>query len=118
MPATIAYRRHHGAWETNAFADPQAEFAKVDYSRLYKVSDPQVVTIVKVRAISSPGFPFWDVQYVHGELADGSRVRVDLGITQIPKGNVTGTLVDAARNAGRYAKGIGLLRPDVVSLCQ
>ena len=32
MPATIAYRSHHGAWETNTFADPQAEFAKVDYS--------------------------------------------------------------------------------------
>ena len=72
---------------------------------------------VRLRLLSDPGFPYWDVSYCVGYLGKGFdyKVRVILPFGQIPKGtdkNRVSTkmwLVEEARKHGVYAKGIGLL---------
>lgn len=113
---TIDFRTRYGASETNGLTDPEAEVRRVDRTRIYQLSDKAVTRIVRVRLISDRGNPLWDLSYCWGELRDGTRVSVDLGRFHFPKHGLSAALVDTARQAGRYAKGIGLL--DAVSLCQ
>lgn len=113
---TIDFRSRHGAWETNGLIDPQGAVDAVNRTRTYALSDPAVVRINRLRLISDPQFPLWDVSYCWGELADGTVIPVQLDRHQFPKSQLSRALVDLAKDAGRYAKGIGLL--DAVSLCQ
>jgi hypothetical protein len=40
----------------------------------------------RIRLLSDPGFPVWDVSYAYG-MVNGEKVRVSLPFSQIPKGN-------------------------------
>lgn len=72
-------------------------------------SDPELARIVRLRLVSDPGFPAWDVSYCWGELKDGTRVRVQLGgVGQLPKAGMRKALVELARRDGVYARGLGL----------
>ncbi len=71
--------------------------------------------VTRLRLLSDPGFPLWDVSYCHGELA-GERVNVMLPFDQLPKNRVRGTIIDHAKKVGVYAKRLGIL--DAIStLC-
>lgn len=52
--------------------------------------------------------------YTHSELS-GAHVRVDLGVYRFPKRGLKAALVACAKQAGRYAKGMGLLDDAVIS---
>lgn len=67
------------------------------------------LTVTRLRLLSDPGHPIWDVSYCDGRLADGTLVRVQLPFDQVPKSNVTGFIVDEARKAKVYARGLGIL---------
>jgi len=41
--------------------------------------------ITRLRLLSDPGFPWWDVSYCHGKLADGTLVHVILPFDRLPK---------------------------------
>jgi hypothetical protein len=41
--------------------------------------------ITRLRLLSDPGFPYWDVSYCHGETADGRLVHVILPFDQLRK---------------------------------
>ena len=103
------------AGETNMLTDPTLH-QRVDRSAGFiSLSDPQLVRIVRLRLIGwERSMPQWDVSYCYGEMADGRIVDVDIPgpIDTRYKGH----LVDIAREAGRYAKGIGLIDNDVISL--
>ena len=65
--------------------------------------------ITRLRLISDPGFPNWDVSYCHGIL-DGEHVDVQLPFHQVPKGRRRiPFLIEKARKDGLYLKGTGLL---------
>ncbi|HYQ62540.1 hypothetical protein [Actinophytocola sp.] len=76
---------------------------------------PDLVEVTRLRLLSDPGCPFWDISYCYGLLksdADhpaGVPVRVDLGVYQLPKRGFRRTLVELAQANNVYAKGIGLL---------
>ena len=73
--------------------------------------------ITRLRLLSDPGFPFWDVSYCHGVL-NGEPVEVMLPFDQLPKKNRNRAIVKYAIKDGVYAKGLGILSPLVVStLC-
>ncbi|WP_042377178.1 hypothetical protein [Gordonia alkanivorans] len=116
MTATTDFRSRYGAWETNGLIDSEAEIAQVDYDRPHRLSDRAVVKIIRLRLISDPGHPSWDVSYCWGEQTDGTRVPVQLDEMRLPKNNLSRSLVDMAKRNGRYAKGLGLL--DAISFCQ
>jgi hypothetical protein len=65
--------------------------------------------ITRLRLVSDPGFPVWDVSYCHGVMPDGRHVQVDLPFSQVPKRDRAKFLVREAIRAGVYAKGIGIL---------
>lgn len=79
------------------------------------LSDPRLVTITRLRLIgASREFPFWDLSYCFGKLADGSDVRVELESYRFGRYSYKRELVELAKQAGRYGKGMGLL--DNISL--
>lgn len=95
------------------------DFSDVDHKRTVKLSDKSLVKILRLRLLTDPGYPHWEVSYCWGLLADGSKVCVDLGNDHIRKGKrgvpSRAHLVDLAREAGRFAAGLGLLDTDVIS---
>lgn len=110
----IDYRTRYGAVETNgleageqsAWLDAIAEGG----NQTVYWADPKLAKVTRLRLLSDPGFPFWDVSYCYGELKDGSAVRVSLPFHQLPKGKgkVNAALIDWAKRDGVYAKRLGL----------
>lgn len=105
-------------YETNNIADSPVTHREVDHSITLALGDPDLARIVRLRLITDPGFPVWDISYCYGQTKSGALVRVDLGVYQLPKGNIKGSLIAAARAAGVNAKALNLLDDAVISkLC-
>lgn len=104
----------YGVQETNPIGDMHALLDTVDFKAgTFHLSNPELVKIVRLRLIGcSWEYPYWDVSYCYGELADGRVVRVDIGEYRIDR-RWARHLVQLAKEAGRYGKGMGLL--DAVS---
>lgn len=64
--------------------------------------------VTRLRLVSDPGFPFWDVSYCDGEL-NGKPVHVALPFGQLPKRGMQRAIVEEAKRAGVFAKGLGIL---------
>ena len=64
--------------------------------------------ITRLRLLSDPGYPAWDVSYCHGIL-NGKHVDVQLPFSQLPKGRVSAFIVANAKKDGVFAKGLGIL---------
>lgn len=71
--------------------------------------------ITRLRLTSDPGCPIWDLSYCHGEIGD-EFVFVQLPFHQLPKGNLRGAILKAAKEDGLYAKATGIF--DVISRFQ
>lgn len=64
--------------------------------------------ITRLRLLSDPGFPLWDVSYCHGVLK-GRHVNVRLPFSQLPKygkGGLKAALYDEAKATGKFIKGL------------
>lgn len=73
--------------------------------------------ITRLRILSDPGFPYWDISYCHGTL-NGKSVEVSLPFSQIPKKGFNKFIVTQAIRDKVYAKRLGILNPMVHSkLC-
>jgi len=103
-----------GVQETNPLIGEHPET-----SETVGLDDPRLSRITRLRLVSDPGFPYWDVSYCYGELRDGTPVRVRLGESQFRRGrgapSLTSQLVALAKSQGVYAKGIGMIDPGVIS---
>ena len=65
------------------------------------------LTITRLRLLSDPGFPWWDVSYCHGQLPDGTLVYVSLPFDRLPKG-YAGKLITYLNAAGLNGKRLGI----------
>lgn len=108
-------RYRYGAVETNGLVNPDEYFA-IERENVW-LHDKRLARITRLRLISDPGYPMWDVSYVHGELKDGTPVRVSFPEHQFRKGAVTAGLLAMCKRYGVYAKGLGLLDPSIRSNC-
>lgn len=64
--------------------------------------------ITRLRLLSDPSFPAWDVSYCHGVL-NGRHVDVELPFSQLPKygkGGVKAALYKEAKATGKFIKGL------------
>ncbi|MFA7408571.1 MAG: hypothetical protein WCY93_12225 [Anaerolineaceae bacterium] len=61
--------------------------------------------ITRLRLLSDPGFPVWDVSYVHGVL-NGRHVDVRLPFSQLPKRGYKSFLYKEAKKTGKFIKGL------------
>lgn len=71
--------------------------------------------VTRLRLLSDPGFPWWDVSYCHGRL-NGRHVNVQLPFSQLPKRGMLGAIIKYAKEDRVYAKGIGVL-DNISTLC-
>lgn len=102
--------RDYGVNESNPLWMSSVTHEDVDYSEGdVPLSDKRIVSIDRIRLLTDPGCPFFDVSYVYGTLSDGRHVRVDLGAHQLQRRNLNGQLIELAKAAGRFAKGLGML---------
>ena len=61
--------------------------------------------ITRLRLLSDPGFPVWDVSYCHGVL-NGRHVDVYLPFSQLPKYKMKSCLYKEAQKTGVFIKGL------------
>lgn len=101
------------AHETSPLSESGIDHHDYSGAATLDLEDRRLVKVTRLRLLSEPGTPFWDLSYCYGLDVDGKPVRVSLPRHQFPKRNLSRALVDMAREAGRYAKGMGLL--DAVS---
>ena len=104
---------NYGHHETSPLSESGIDHADMAGAPTLDLEDRRLVKVTRLRLLSDPGYPFWDLSYAYGLDVDGRAVRVSLPVHQFPKRNLSRALVDMAREAGRYAKGMGLL--DAVS---
>jgi hypothetical protein len=105
--------------ETNGL-DEGAQQYHAEVTRSAKRRVPwteQGLKIIRMRFLSDPGHPFWDVSYCHGQLPDGEYVNVDLPFSQLKKHiPINSQLVVWAKKDRLFLKGTGAF--DAVStLC-
>lgn len=109
----------YGVQETNGITAAQHQFrGEIDYSENVWIGDARLARIERLRLISSPGFPVWDVSYCWGVLKDGTKVTVRLPRNQFGKRSLLRELVEMGKAEGVYLKGLGMLDPSVISTCQ
>ena len=99
------------SFETNPLRDPSS-YHKEEITESVEWTAPRLGRIVRLRLLSDPGFPLWDVSYCHGILKDGSKVSVELPFDQLRKGgrgSVSKQIIAYAKKDGVYAKGLGVL---------
>lgn len=107
-------RNIYGAKETNGLANGiayhQANAANThpDYQDCPCDWTTPGLKVTRLRLLTDPGFPFWDVSYCDGIL-DGHHVRVQLPFSQLNRGNVSRQIIAYAKRDRVYAKGLGIL---------
>lgn len=106
----------YGVEEQNNIADAAYNHTAVDYSEQVRLGDERLVRIDRIRLLTEPGYPMFDLSYCYGTLTDGRHVRVDLGAHQFPRKGLKPALVECARKAKVHAHGLHMLDADVISI--
>ena len=71
-------------------------------------TDRDLSRITRLRLLTEPGFPLYDVSYCWGGLHSGRKVEVRLPFDQLPRKNMRGAIIEAAKQDGVYASGLGV----------
>ncbi len=114
LSANYDRNARYGVQETGNIAEFTEDFGRwlrEDLSdETVALDDPSLVKITRLRLIgASREYPFWDLSYCYGQLADGTNVRVELGEHRFGRYSYKRELVELAKRAGRFGKGMGLL---------
>ncbi len=100
--------------ETNPIT-PEIHAIRESIDTTVHLSDPRLAKITRLRLVSDPGFPMWDLSYCYGELEDGRNVRVSLPQHQFKRQNLKGQLIKMCADSGVFGKGLGILDDSVIS---
>ena len=99
----------YGVDETNNIAFAAYNHNDVDYDEYVTLGDPRLKSIDRLRLLTEPGYPYYDISYCYGTLKDGRHVRLSGCPASLPRRNLKGALIQWAKDEGVYAKGLGLL---------
>ena len=105
----------YGYYESNPIT-PSLREAMQKAERSVDWTDKGLAKIFRLRLLTDPGFPAWDVSYCYGMMKDGEIVSVDLPFFQLPKRKVKAAILAHARRDKVYAKGLGIFDA-ISSLC-
>jgi hypothetical protein len=100
-------------FETNNIKDSGVD---VTISRRCVYWTTEGLQVTRLRLLSDPGYPEWDVSYCFGITKEGEEVRVLLPFSSLPKRGYKKVIVQEAIREGVYAKRLGILDDDVISL--
>lgn len=106
----------YGVNETNPLWASESTHENVDYTVHCSLGDPRLARITRLRLLTEPGYPYYDISYVYGVLKDGTHVRLEGAPAQIGRRTAKRDLIDWAKEEGAYAKGLGLLDEGVWSI--
>ncbi len=106
----------HGVSETNPIdaAGHKLREEVFETAIIVEWTDKRLAKIERLRLLSDPGFPMWDVSYCFGRLKDGTACRVELPFDQLRKKcghtgkSINAQIVEYAQKDGVYAKGLGI----------
>jgi hypothetical protein len=104
----------YGFLESNPITD-EIRTIRDEISETVEFNDPRLNRIVRLRLVSDPGFPVWDLSYCYGVLTNGDYVRVELPWYQFSKRNLQRDLITMCKESGVYGKGLGLFDHGVIS---
>ena len=86
----------YGVHDTNPAGPEITEMREtVDHKRTVRLSDPDLVKILRLRLLGDPSCDFLDISYCWGQTKDGGRVLVNLGFARVG-GPVDRAAVDEA----------------------
>ena len=103
--------------EVNGLGEFASEYHKLERKIYVGWDSPKLAKIIRLRLLTEPGFPAYDVSYCHGELKDGTPCRVELPFSQIPRSkriSLNAFIIKEAKADGVYAKGLGIF--DAISI--
>jgi hypothetical protein len=109
----------YGVRETNnisMFTSAFGEFLDQLEPGSIQLDDPRLLRITRLRLLTEPGFPYYDVSYCYGQLKDGRHVRVDLPWHQLHRATWKQTAVSWGKENHVWVKGLGLFNDDVISM--
>jgi hypothetical protein len=93
-----------------AYHDQWANARTVDWTEPH-------LRVTRLRLLSDPGLPWWDVSYCHGVLCHTHEfVRVELPFSQLPKRGFKWAIVQHAKRDRIYAHQLGVLT-NISTLC-
>lgn len=104
-----ARRAYYGVSETNPIETAAVTHENVDYDEYVTLGDDRLAKIDRLRLLTEPGYPFYDISYVYGTLKDGTHVRISGVPTRIARYTPKRDLINWAKTEGVFAKGLGLL---------
>lgn len=73
------------------------------------LGDKRLARITRLRLLTEPGYPYFDISYVYGVLKDGRHCRIDGAPASLGRKTLKRDLIEWAKEEGAYAKGLGLL---------
>jgi hypothetical protein len=98
----------YGVSETNSLPDGYHKEVTGKLQRSVDWRTPGL-RIIRLRLLSDPGYPRWDVSYCHGVMPNGEYVDVGLPFGDLPKRGMRRAIVEFAKKDGIYAKKLGIL---------
>ena len=117
LARTMDIAARYGVREDNPLALAPYTTPGVD-AETVTLDDPRLARIDRLRLLGDSdgwAYPFLDLSYCWGTLKDGAHVRVSLPVHSFPKRGLKRALVEMAKEAGVYAKGLGLLDDGIIS---
>lgn len=114
----VVDRNIYGTIETAGLVDGPAYHDRhnKECAGSFSWNDPRLARVTRLRLLSDPGFPLWDVSYCHGVLKDGRPCEVELPFSQLPKRGWKRAIVEHAKRDRVFAHGLGILG-NVSTLC-
>lgn len=113
---TVPVRTRYGAVETNGLMPGDQQILLDSLKGTVYWDDPALDRIFRLRLLTDPGFPMYDVSYCYGTLKNGDNVRVKLPFYQLRKKTWKSEIIEHAKRDGVYAKRLRVLDQDVVSI--
>lgn len=94
--------------ETNGLIEPTAYHDTVTrrITRRVPWTEPGL-RVTRLRLLTDPGFPMWDVSYCHGQIGE-EPVEVELPFDQLPKRGLGRAIVEHAKRDGVHARELGV----------
>lgn len=109
--AHLVNRNVYGAQEVGGLLDGGAyhKAHHENHAGLVDWRDPRLARVTRLRLLSDPGYPEWDVSYCHGVLKDGRNCDVQVPFSSLPRRLYQRVIVQYAIKDGVHAKKLGVL---------
>lgn len=99
----------YGVNETNPLWASESTHHNVDFDEYVTLGDPRLERITRLRLLTEPGYPYFDISYVYGVLKDGRHIRISGAPMHLGRKTIKRDLISWAKEEGAFAKGLGLL---------